>query len=55
MFGQPVKVALKTSDAIEDIFTEEELQRVVSGKHGEEQVNPVKEIHVGTPNGTSND
>ena len=41
MFGQPMKVGLKTSNlldhAIEDIFTEEKLQKAVSGKHGNEQ------------------
>ena len=40
MFGQPMKVGLKTSnlldDAIEDIFTEEELEKVVSGEYGDE-------------------
>ena len=41
MFGQPLKVGLIRSnlpdDATEDIFTEEELEKVVSGKHGDEQ------------------
>ena len=61
MFGQPMKVGLKISnlpdDATEDIFTEEELEKVVSGEHGDEQNNltedPVEEIHAETPNGTS--
>ena len=63
MFGQPMKIGLKTSnlpnDTIEDIFTETELEKVVSGEHGDEQNNltedPVEEIHVETPNETSND
>ena len=46
-------------DEIEDIFTEEELEKVVSAELGDEQNNltedPVEEIHVETPNGTSND
>ena len=54
MFGQPIKIGLKTSnlsdDAIEDIFTDEELEKVVSGEDGDEQNNltedPVEEIHV---------
>ena len=49
-----IKVGLKISNlpdnAIEDIFTEEELGKVVSGEHG-----AVEEIYVETPNGTSND
>ena len=63
MFGQPLKVELKRSnlpdDATEDIFSEEELEKVVSGKHGDEQNNlsedPVEEIHVEAPNGLRND
>ena len=43
MFGQPMKGGLKTSDlpddVIEDIFIEEELEKIVSGKHGDEQNN----------------
>ena len=35
IFGQPVKVGLKTSnlpdDAIDDIFAEEELEKIISG------------------------
>ena len=62
MFGQPMKDGLKISnlpdDAIEDIFTEEGLEKVVSGEHGGEQSNltqdPVEEINVKTPDGTSN-
>ena len=63
LFGQPMKVGLKTSnlpdDAIEDIFTEEELEKVISGERGDVQNNltedPVEEIHVEIPNATSND
>ena len=63
MFVQPVEVGLKTSnlhdDVIEDILTEEKLEKVVSGEHGDKQNNltedPVEEIHVKTPNGTRND
>ena len=63
MLGQPMKVGLKTSnvldDATEDVLTEEELEKVVFGEHGDEQNNltddPVEEIHVETRNGTSND
>ena len=63
MFSQPIKVGLKTSnlpdDAIEDIFPKEELDKAVSGEHGDEQNNvtkdPVEEIHVETLNGTTND
>ena len=63
MFGQPMKVGLKTSnlpdDATDDIFTKEELEKVVSGEHGNEQnilpEDPVADIHVETPNGTRND
>ena len=46
-------------DVIEDIFTEEELAKVVSGENGDEQNNftedPVEEIHVEIPDETSND
>ena len=52
-----MKVGLKKSnlpdDAIEDIFTEEEQEKVVSREHGDEQNNlnedPVEEIHVENP------
>ena len=41
MFGQPMKVRLKTSnipdDAIDDIFAEEELEKIISGQDGYEQ------------------
>ena len=61
IFGQPIKVGLQTSnlpdDEIEDIFTEEELEKVVSGEHEDKQNNltedSVEEIHVETSNGTS--
>ena len=62
MFGQPMKFGLKTSnlpdDAIEDIFIDDELEKVLSGEHWDKQNNltedPVEEIYVETPNGTSN-
>ena len=62
MFGQPMKVGLKTSnlpdDAIEDIFIDDKLEKVLSGEHGDKQNNltedPVEEIYVETPNRTSN-
>ena len=62
MFGQPMKVGLKISnlpdDATGGIFTKEELGKVVSGEHGDEQNNLnedlVEEIRVEAPNGTSN-
>ena len=41
MFGQPMKVGLKTSnlpdDAIDDIFAEEELEKIRFGQDGDEQ------------------
>ena len=41
MFGQPMKVGLKTSnlpdDAIDDIFAKEELEKIISGQDGDEQ------------------
>ena len=63
MLGQPMKVGLKRSnildDATEDVLTEEELEKVVFGEHGDKQNNltddPVEEIHVETRNWTSND
>ena len=40
MFGQPMKVRLKTSilpdDAIDDISAEEELEKIISGEDGDE-------------------
>ena len=41
MFGQPMKAGLKTSnhpdDANDDIFTEEELEKIISGQDGDKQ------------------
>ena len=49
MFGQPMKVALKTSnlpdDTIDDIFAEEELQKIISGQDGDEQNDPTKKSY----------
>ena len=63
MLVQPMKVGLKTSnlpdDAIEDIFSKEEFEKVVSGEHRDEQNNltqdPIEEIHIGSWHGTRND
>ena len=45
-------------DAIEGIFTEGELEEVVSGKHGDEQNNltedPAEEVQLESPKWTSN-
>ena len=45
MFGQPVKVGLKTSnlpdDVTDDIFGEEELEKINSGQDGDEQNDPM--------------
>ena len=54
MFGQPVKVGLKTSNlrdyTIEDIFTKGELEKIISGEQGDEQSNltkdPAERIHL---------
>ena len=47
IFGQPMKVGLKTSnlpdDAIDDIFAKEELEKIISGQDGDEQNNPTKD------------
>ena len=47
MFGQPVTVGLKTSnlpdDAIEDIFAEEELEKIISRQYGDEQNDPTED------------
>ena len=47
MFVQPVKVGLKTSnlpdDAIDDIFAEEELEKIISGQDGDEQNDPTED------------
>ena len=49
MFGQPMKVALKTSnlpdDTIDDIFAEEELEKIISGQNGDEQNDPTKKSY----------
>ena len=45
MFGQPMKVGLKTSnlpdDVTDDIFGEEELEKINSGQDGDEQNDPM--------------
>ena len=47
MFGQPMKNGLKTSnlpdDAIDGIFAEEELEKIISGQDGDEQNDPTKD------------
>ena len=47
MFSQPMKVGLKTSnlpdDAIDDIFAEEELEKIISGQDGDEQNDPTED------------
>ena len=47
MFGQPMKVGLKTSnlpdDAIDDIFAEEELEKIISGQDGDKQNDPTED------------
>ena len=47
MFRQPMKVGLKTSnlpdDAIDDIFAEEELEKIISGQDGDEQNDPTED------------
>ena len=47
MFSQPMKVGLKTSnlpdDAIDDIFAEEELEKIISGQDGYEQNDPTED------------
>ena len=47
MFGQPMKVGLKTSnlpdDAIDDIFAEDELEKIISGQDGDEQNDPTED------------
>ena len=47
MFGQPMKVGLKTSnladDAIDDIFTEEGSEKIISGQDGDEQNDPTED------------
>ena len=45
--GQPTKVGLKTSnlpnDAIDDIFAEEKLEKIISGQDGDEQNDPTED------------
>ena len=46
MFGQPMKIGLKTSnlpDYAIDIFTEEELEKKISGQDGDEQNDPTED------------
>ena len=47
MFGQPMKVVLKTSNLpdneIDDIFAEEELEKIISGQDGDEQNDPTED------------
>ena len=47
MFGQPMKVGLKTSDlpddAIDDIFAEEELEKIISGQDRDAQNDPTED------------
>ena len=46
MFGQPMNIGLKTSnlpdDAIDDIFAEEELEKIISAPDGDEQNDPTE-------------
>ena len=50
MFGQPMKVGLKTSnlpdDATDDIFAEEDLEKMISGQDGDEQNDPIEDLTV---------
>ena len=47
IFGQPMKLGLKTSnlpeDTIDDIFAEEELKKIISGQDGDEQNDPTED------------
>ena len=47
MFGKPMKVGLKTSnlpaDAIDDIFAEKELEKIISGQDGDERNDPTED------------
>ena len=47
MFGQPMRVGLKTSnlpdDAIDNIFAKEELDKIISGEDGDEQNDPTED------------
>ena len=50
MFGQPTKVGLKTSSlpdhAIDDTFTKEELEKIISGQDGDEQNDSTEDLTV---------
>ena len=50
MFGQPMKVGLKTSnlpdDAIDYVSAEEELVKIISGQDGDEQNDPTEDLTV---------
>ena len=47
MFRQPMKVGLKTSnlpdDATDDVFAEEELEKITSGQDGDKQNDPTED------------
>ena len=47
MFGQPMKVGLKTSNlpdnAIDDIFAKEKLEKIISGQDRDEQNDPTED------------
>ena len=47
MFGQPMKVGSKTSnlpdDAIDDIFAEEDLEKIIFGQDRDEQNDPTED------------
>ena len=47
MFGQPMKVGLKTTNlpdyAIDEIFVEEELEKIISSQDGDEQNDPTED------------
>ena len=46
MFGQPMKIELETwnlPDNAIDIFTEEELEKKISGQDGDEQNDPTED------------
>ena len=47
MLGQPMKVGLKTSNlsdtAIDDIFIQDESEKIISGQDGDEQIDPTED------------